>query len=105
MKRFLLACASMFFLYASQATAADQYDPVPAKGLKQYTQCIGHVNEAYEGGNAKSPIAGQTKAEAYCTCMWSESDEDFNGNLVKFGQTAQGKKINNMCEKYSNWRE
>ena len=87
---------------ASSAFAAEEYNTVPA-GDAQYASCLAYSLTKYEGGGEKSPIKGQTKAEAWCTCMWNETSDDFKGSLAKFAETAKGAKINKMCEKYSNW--
>jgi hypothetical protein len=104
MNRLLVSIASLFLAFsAASAFAADEYNDVPA-GDAQYKQCKTYASKlGWEGGNAKSPIAGQTKLEAFCTCMWNETPDDFKGNLATFAESAKGKKINNICEKYSNW--
>ena len=102
MKRLVLAAASALALSAGAAFAADEYNKVPA-GDAQYAACIKYSMAKYEGGAAKSPIAGQTKAQAWCTCMWNETSDDFRGSLAKFSETARGAKINDMCEKYADW--
>ncbi len=103
MTRLLLSVFSALFLFATSAAyAGDAYDPVPA-GDAQFAQCKAYALKKWEGGDAKSPIAGQTKAEAFCTCMWQETPEDFKGDLAKFSETSKGAAINKTCEKYSNW--
>lgn len=103
MKRLLLTVVSVLSMsVASVAFAGDEYNDVPA-GDAQYKSCKSYAMKKYEGGEAKSPIAGQNKAEAWCTCMWNETPEDFTGGLVKFSESAKGAKINAVCEKYSNW--
>ncbi len=106
MTRLLAALISTLLLSAAGAALAkDEYNPVPA-GDKQYAQCKAYaVKLGWEGGNEKSPIAGQTKVEAFCTCMWNETPDDFSGNLATFADSPRGKKINKTCEKYSNWSE
>jgi hypothetical protein len=101
MKKLLLIAAASLAL-SSSAMAADEYNKVPA-GDAQYAACLKYSNDKYEGGGAASPIAGQTKAQAWCTCMWNETSDDFKGSLAKFAETARGAKVNDMCEKYSNW--
>jgi len=59
----------------------------------------------WEGGGESSPIPGQSKAEAFCTCLWNETPDDFKGGLAKFSESDKGAKINKICEKYSNWYE
>jgi hypothetical protein len=105
MKRSLLAAASLLMIgTASVAFAGDEYNTVPS-GDAQYAQCLAYTLTKYEGGGEKSPIKGQTKAEAFCTCMWNETPDDFRGNLAKFAETAKGAKTNKICEKYSNWSD
>ena len=103
MKR-TLSIALMMMLGTS-AALAQEYNRVPASDQAQYRQCINHANKTYEGGNEPSPIKGQNKAQAWCTCMWNETPDDFKGNLVTFSETRKGKETNKVCEKYSNWSE
>ena len=86
------------------AVAAGDYNDVPA-GDKQYSQCVDWSSKRYDGGNDKSPIKGQTKVQAFCECMWNETPDNFRGNLVKYAESAGGKKTNATCEKYSKWTE
>ncbi len=103
MNKLLLTVLSGFFLCATQSVfAAGDYNDVPA-GDAQYKACKNYALKKWEGGNEKSPIAGQTKAEAFCSCLWNETPEDFKGGLAKFSESAKGAKINKICEKYSNW--
>ncbi len=103
MKKLLLAIAATLSVSAiGAAFAGEEYNTVPA-GDAQYASCLAYSLTKYEGGGEKSPIKGQTKAEAWCTCMWNETSDDFRGSLAKFAETAKGAKINKMCEKYSNW--
>lgn len=105
MIRLFASIASALFLFATTAAfAGDEYKAVPAGDL-QYAQCVANSLMKWEGGAEKSPIAGQTKAEAFCTCLWQETDEDFKGDLAKFSETTKGKAVNKTCEKYSNWGE
>ena len=105
MNKSMLTAAAVFLISAApMAIAAGDYNDVPSSD-PQYKSCISYANKNYEGGNAASPIPGQTKVAAYCECMWNETDEDFKGNLVKFAESPQGKRINKICEKYSNWSE
>jgi len=99
---FAVATAMLSVSFASTAFAADEYNTVPA-GDKQYAQCLKYSATVYEGGDEASPIAGQSKAEAWCTCMWNETPDDFKGNLAKFSESAKGKAMNRLCEKYANW--
>jgi hypothetical protein len=103
MKNLLL---SMFLLGVSGvAYAVDEYNDVPA-GDKQYAQCLAYADKlGWQGGDEKSPIKGQTKLEAFCTCMWNETPDDFKGNLATFADSEKGAKTNHTCEKYSNWHD
>lgn len=91
-------------LWGTPALAADEYNRVPA-GDGQYRQCLSYAAKLYEGGNEPSPIRGQTKAQAWCTCLWNETPDDFRGNLVAFSESSKGKSVNKICEKYSNWSD
>jgi len=103
MKRLLTAVASaVLFAAALPALAQEEYNTVPA-GDAQFKQCLVRVNDLYTGGDGKSPIKGQNKAQAYCTCLWNETPEDFKGNLSKFADSERGKKLDKMCTKYSAW--
>ena len=102
MNKILATLVSAFLLSsASSVIAADEYNKVPA-GDKQYAACLVYSNKNYEGGNERSPVRGQPKAEAFCSCMWNETPEDFKGSLAKFAETAKGKSTNRICEKHSN---
>jgi len=103
MKIFLASVTSALLIGAAgSAIAKGDYNDVPA-GDAQYANCINYANKNYDGGNERSPIKGQNKAQAYCECMWNETPDNFRGNLAKFGETAKGKEINAICEKYSDW--
>ena len=103
MNRLILTVATVLALCAANAAfAGDEYNTVPA-GDAQYAACKRYANSQYEGGNARSQIAGQTKAEAWCTCMWNETPENFKGSLAKFSETAKGASTNKTCEKYADW--
>ena len=105
MKKITLSIAAALMLGASGAAlAVEEYNDVPA-GDKQYKQCQDWASKRYDGGNEKSPIKGQTKVQAFCTCMWNETPDDFKGNLVTFSESATGKKTNKTCEKYSKWSD
>ena len=69
----------------------------------QYKKCKVYAMNRWNGGGELSPIPGQSKAEAFCTCLWNETSDDFRGGLAKFSESAAGAKINVICEKYSNW--
>ena len=70
-----------------------------------YGQCLREAAKLYDGGNEPSPVRGQNKLQAWCTCMWNETPDDFKGSLVKFSETSRGKATNKICEKHSNWSE
>lgn len=96
------ALSAVAFCASASAFAADDYNAPPA-GDKQFSACISYSNTVYEGGTAKSPVAGQSKAEAFCRCMWNETSEDFRGDLAKFAETPKGKSTNKICEKHADW--
>lgn len=103
MKRMWIAVTSAVLLAAAgPVLAQEEYNTVPA-GDAQYKQCLVRVNDLYTGGDQKSPIRGQNKAQAYCTCLWNETPEDFKGNLSKFADSERGKKLDKLCTKYSAW--
>jgi hypothetical protein len=98
----LATATALIAAFASVAIAGEEYNTVPVSD-PQYGQCLAYTLTKYEGGAEKSPIRGQTKAEAFCTCMWNETPDDFRGNLAKFSETEKGAKTNKICEKYSDW--
>lgn len=103
MKRTLLITAMLFLCTSGAALAADEYNSVPPSD-PQYKQCIAYAKKlGWEGGNEKSPIKGQNKVQAFCTCMWNETPDDFKGNLATLADSPRGKKINKLCEKYADW--
>jgi hypothetical protein len=102
MLKTILAAAIM--LGTTTLALADTYNPVPASDGAMLQQCIAYANGKYTGGEAASPIAGQSKAVAFCTCMWNETPDDFKGNLAKFADTAAGAATNKTCEKYADWQ-
>ncbi len=102
MKLLSTLAAAMLLAAAGTSAIAQEYNKVPA-GDAQYRQCLSYANKLYEGGNEKSPIAGQSKAQAWCTCLWNETPDDFKGNLVTFSESSKGKATNKTCEKYADW--
>ena len=104
MQKLLFLAAMMFSMgvSASMAIAAGGYNDVPSSDY-QYQQCITYANNNYTGGNEASPVPGQTKAAAFCECMWNETPDDFRGDLGKFADTTKGQETNRTCEKHSNW--
>lgn len=97
-----LAAAVLALTGAATAFAQGGYNR-PPMGDMQYAQCLVYADRLYEGGNEPSPVRGQTKAQAWCTCMWNETPDDFKGNLVRFAETRKGKETNKVCEKHSDW--
>ena len=92
-----------FGLVAALPASGQTYSAVPG-GDAQYAQCLMYSVTRYKGGENPSPVSGQTKAEAFCTCMWQETPDDFRGNLAKFSETTKGAATNAICEKYANWQ-
>lgn len=84
------------------AALAQEYNPVPA-GDPQFVECLAYSQSKYTGGGEPSKIAGQTKAQAWCTCMWNETPDDFKGSLARFAETTKGAQMNALCERYSGW--
>jgi len=102
-RTFATSVAGALLMSASiVATAAGYNDP---GGDKLYTRCLTEASNLYDGGQEKSPIRGQSKLVAWCTCMWNETPDDFKGSLVKFAESSRGKSTNKICEKHSDWRE
>jgi len=99
---FLPAILIAISFSAQPVLAAEEYNEVPS-GDKQYKNCKIYSMNKWEGGGESSPIPGQSKAEAFCTCLWNETPEDFSGGLAKFSESAMGVKVNAICERYSNW--
>lgn len=103
-KAISLILGGLLASYAAISVAAtDDYNN-PGND-KIYLQCLRDANNRYEGGNAASPVRGQTKVQAWCTCMWNETPDDFKGSLVKFAEVPRGAATNKLCEKHSNWSE
>ena len=95
---------AIFLCLAQAAMAKEQYNDVPA-GDVQYKNCKIYAMKKWDGGGENSPIPGQSKAEAFCTCLWNETPDDFAGGLAKFSESEKGARINKICEKYSNWHD
>ncbi len=102
MRRLTLFAAFALSFCASTAAFAAEYNDVP-NGDEQYKQCKIYAMSKWQGGGDSSPIAGQSKAEAFCTCMWNETPDNFKGDLAKFSETDKGASTNKICEDYSNW--
>ena len=101
-KMILLALPALLLGVAQAALAGGEYNDVPS-GDAQYKNCKIYAMKRWDGGGERSPIAGQSKAEAFCTCLWNETPDDFKGGLAKFSESEKGARINAICEKYSNW--
>lgn len=101
-KNMFAAVIGIGMLVSSAAYAAGEYNDVPA-GDVQFKNCVSYAMKKYDGGDAASPIAGQTKAQAWCECLWNETPEDFTGGLAKFSESSKGAAVNRVCEKYANW--
>lgn len=86
----------------SGADGTFKYNDPPA-GDQQYASCLKYASTKYEGGEQSSPVAGQSKSQAFCTCMWNETPDDFKGDLAKFSETSKGAETNKICEKHSDW--
>lgn len=102
MRSFTFGAVASLALVFSSAALAQTYNTVPA-GDAQYAECLTYSFTKYEGGAQMSKVSGQTKAEAWCTCMWNETPDDFRGNLAKFAETSKGAATNKVCEKYAGW--
>ena len=100
-----LMATTVLLMSASLSFAADKYNDVSSEPehQKQYNNCVSYANKKWEGGKEKSPIAGQNKAQAFCTCMWNETPDDFTGGLAKFSESPKGAAANKTCEKYADW--
>lgn len=105
MKKWMSAAlAALAAVTSLSAFAGSEYNRVPSNDA-QYRQCLSWASKRYDGGDEPSPIKGQTKVQAWCTCMWNETPDDFAGNLVKFSESAKGKQTNKLCEQYSDWAD
>ncbi|MBF0400006.1 MAG: hypothetical protein HQL90_04490 [Magnetococcales bacterium] len=102
LKVVLFGLALSLSLQSGHLLAAYEYNTVPGDDA-QYRQCKSYSMTRWEGGGELSPISGQSKAEAFCTCLWNETPEDFRGDLAKFSETDAGRALDKVCSKYSNW--
>ncbi len=102
MSKLLLSVLAALSLSLAQSAVAGEYNDVPA-GDAQFKSCKIYAMKKWEGGGENSPVPGQSKAEAFCTCLWNETPDDFTGGLAKFSESAKGAKVNKICEKYANW--
>jgi len=66
--------------------------------------CVKYVSKTYEGGEAPSPVAGQSKTQAWCSCFQREKP-DFAGDLGAYLETGPGKKTDTLCNRYADWGE
>lgn len=103
LKNTILGVVAVLSMMAMTETVHGQeYKQVPA-GDAQYAQCLSRAVTRYSGGQEPSRVAGQTKVEAWCTCMWNETSDNFQGDFVAFANTNQGAAMNRTCERYSGW--
>lgn len=102
MKNVLATAAIVGFALAGAAHAQSEYNKVPSDDA-QYRQCLRYAANRYTGGDEPSPIRGQTKVQAWCTCLWNETPDDFRGNLVNFSESSRGARTNKICEAYADW--
>jgi hypothetical protein len=106
MRRILVSAVALIsFSVAGTAFAAStkKYDTIPADNA-QYAGCLKKSQKKYDGGSDKSKVSGQTKSEAWCTCMLNETPADSRSDVVKFAESSAGAEINKNCEKYSGWK-
>ena len=86
--------------FVTAALAGDVYSTAPA-GDAQYAACLKYAATRYKSGDEESAIKGQTKAQAWCTCMWHETPEDLKGNIGKLSETGKGRSTIEICEEYT----
>jgi hypothetical protein len=96
------AVAVFSIVTASSSFAATDYNS--PSGDPVYGQCLATSLNRYTGGGEESPIAGQTKVQAFCTCMWNETPDNFKGDLAKYSETSAGAAMNKKCEAHSGWQ-
>ena len=102
MKHLFLPVFVLSVWTAGTALAAGGYNDAPW-GDPQVVRCMSKAMSSYSGGTDPSKVAGQTKAQAWCECMWNETPEDFEGDLVRFSESSKGASINKKCERHSGW--
>ncbi len=102
--RILLLTAVLSCGSAVSAFAISEYNPVPA-GDMLFARCKQYGLQKYSGGKEPSLISGQSKVDAFCTCMWNETPDNFKGNLGAYADTTAGASMNKTCETYSGWSD
>lgn len=103
LKSAILGAVAVLSMTVFAGTAFGQeYKQVPS-GDAQYAQCLSRAVTRYSGGMEPSRVPGQTKVEAWCTCMWNETSDGFQGDFVAFANTNAGAAMNRTCERYSGW--
>lgn len=102
MKLTIATIAMAGSLFALAAHAQTEYNKVPSDDA-QYRQCLRYASNRYSGGDDPSPIRGQSKVQAWCTCLWNETPDNFRGNLVNFSESTSGARVNKICEAYADW--
>ena len=102
MKKLILPVFVLSVWGAGGALAAGGYNDAPWSD-PQVARCLAYSMDKYSGGSDPSKVAGQTKAQAWCECMWNETPDDFSGDLVKFSESGKGAAMNKKCEKHSGW--
>ncbi|MBF0158286.1 MAG: hypothetical protein HQL58_02065 [Magnetococcales bacterium] len=102
MRMFAIALFGLVALSQGTAASAAGDYTIPA-GEAQYINCKNYSMNKWDGGGDPSPITGQTKAEAFCICLWNETPDNFRGGLAKFSETEAGAGLSARCSKYANW--
>jgi hypothetical protein len=102
MKLTIATLALLGSVLSSAAYAQTEYNKVPSDDA-QYRACVRYANNRYTGGDEASPIRGQSKVQAWCTCLWNETPDDFRGSLVRFSESNNGARVNKICEAYADW--
>ncbi|MBF0108186.1 MAG: hypothetical protein HQL76_03290 [Magnetococcales bacterium] len=69
----------------------------------QFKNCVAYSTNKWTGGDEPSPVPGQSKATAFCTCLWNETPDNFRGGLAKFSESEAGAQLSNLCSKHANW--
>lgn len=97
--------AMALFGASSFAFAGDEYKL--AIGDAQFENCITKYKKKFpEGGDDKAPglSGGQTKAQAWCACVWHESGDNFTGDLYDWAENKASNSLYKSCENYSGWK-
>ena len=61
-----------------------------------------YVSENYDGGEEPSPFKGQSKAQAWCACLFQKVP-DFADDLAHYLKTRNGKNVDDACNTYADW--